>query len=45
MDKQRPQVVNNDAVRSEVVHAQSVNGGSNPHTNTIETNTNMKSNI
>ena len=41
MDKPRPQVIY-DAVRSELVHAQSVNGGSNPDTTTIDTDTNTK---
>ena len=40
MDKQRPQVSNN-TVRNELVYAQSVNGGSNPETTTIVTNTNQ----
>ena len=39
MDKSRPQVKNN-AVRSELVIAQSVKGGSNTDTNTIINNTN-----
>ena len=41
MDKPRPQVLNN-AVRNELVNAQSVNGGSNPDTTTINTDTNLK---
>ena len=40
MDKPRPQVLNN-AVRNELVNAQSVNGGSNPDTTTIDTDTNI----
>ena len=41
MDKPRPQVRNN-AVRNELVIAQSVDGGSNTNTDTIINNTNQK---